>query len=312
MKRILSIIVTSIIVVVLFVGLKYFTFNQVLPKANYGMRAICETSGISDLYIGSSMFRQGIYARDLDANAYLLAYNSNKPCHEAMQVKHLLDNGASFNRLIVDMYPYSMVRDAELSDARMIMDGDLRFTLELFSFLPKPRSLTTLYDMIVLQNNEFFLTLPVSFKLLNARNNRGSNTSIVHGKTDRELNTLTTRSDEVTIEMNETQIAGLNEIISICEEQHIEVVFLETPKYKSVNEDPVYRELMTTYAKFLSEKQIPMVLYEKTSAVVSDKIDESLVRSYRFDDGQALYYTDPFHISYEGRQQFTDALKGVL
>lgn len=312
MKRIVSITIAAIVVSCAFVGLKYLAFDCVLPKANYGMRAICKTNGISDLYIGSSMFRQGIDSRGLDDNAFLLAYNSNKPCHEAMQLRYLLKKGASFKRLIVDMYPFSMVRGTDLSDVRMIMDGDIGFTLELYSSMEKPRSLATLYDMVFLQNNEFFATLPVSYHLLNARNDRGSNTSIIHGKTESELNTRSESEDNTDIQMRTVQLAGIDDIISICDINNIELLFLETPKYKSINSNKGYQQLMRSYAKYLSDRNIPMILYDKTMEIMTGIVNKSLVKTYSFDDGNALYYTDAYHISYEGRQEFTSVLKSVL
>ena len=88
MKRIMYIIAVSMLVVAGFTCLKFYTYGRLLPHANFGMRAICQLDDISDVYIGSSMFRQGIDARSISNNAFLLAYNGNKPSHEALQVKN--------------------------------------------------------------------------------------------------------------------------------------------------------------------------------------------------------------------------------
>lgn len=283
-----------------------------MPKANYGMRAICNAGALSDLYIGSSMFRQGIDTKGLGEHTYLLAYNSNRPFHEAMQLKNLLDNGAKFDRLIVDMYPYSMTRDAGISDVKMIMDGDMAYTFKVYAAMKKEGyPLSSLYDMLILQNNELFITLPISFKLMNSRYERGSNTTTRHGREASELEQL--KPKEVsTIDFNRIQVNGINDIIDICRNKNKELVFLETPKYYIINNDSVYIQIMKEYAQLLSDRGVKMILYEKTFNKIADVVDREIIETYDFDDENPLYYLDLYHISYEGRQVLTKTLVNQL
>ena len=53
---------------------------KLLENANYGMPALIEKGKVKNLYIGSSMFRQGIDIMTLEENGednYVLAYNGN-------------------------------------------------------------------------------------------------------------------------------------------------------------------------------------------------------------------------------------------
>lgn len=312
MKRIVWIILSSIIVTIVFVGLKYLTFDSVMPNANYGMRAICKAKDIKDLYLGSSMFRQGIDAKEMGDSTYLLAYNSNRPFLEALQLKRLLDNGAKFDRLIVDMYPYSITRDVGISDVRMIMDGDIKFTCDVYRAMQKCGSpISTLYDLLFQQNNEIFLTLPVSYKLMNSRYHRGSNTSFRHGLSTEELAKLEPKEVD-SRQMNEFQIKGLEQIISMCRDNAIELVFIETPKYQIINEDELYSKLMTDFAVFLSARDVEMILYDKTYDKVVDLINPVYVKKYSFDDSNPQYYLDLYHISYEGRQELSKKVLNLL
>ena len=320
MKRILSIILTACLVAVAFVGLRFYTFDKVLPNAHFGMRAICHTDDISDLYIGSSAFRQAIDAQRLNENAFLLAYNSNMPCLEALQVKYLIENGAKFDRLVVDMYPFSLVSEAGLYDTRMLMDGDLHFISDIHSTLHNnSRSSASLYDMLVLQNNEFFATLPVSYPLINARNERGSKTTINHGKdmVHRQIIDILQADEdsrpEKTIPLKDCQIAGLDEMIALCRARDNDILFLETPKYCLLYEINIYNHLMADYAKLLSERAIPMIVSKKTREMLSGtEIDDSLVQTYDFDDDNNIYFSDEIHLSYEGRQAFLKELKQLM
>lgn len=311
MKRILTIVASSILVAVAFVGLKYCTFSCILPKATFGMKAICNSNKISDLYIGSSMFRQGIDTKELGENTYLLAYNSNKPFHEAMQLRYLLENGAKFDRLIVDMYPYSTARDVGIEDVKMIMDGGIAFTFELYTAMQKEGySFATLYDLLFLQNNEVFITWPISIYLMNSRSERGANITIRHGK---ETDLINKKPNEIEFHhMNPIQIKGLNDIIYLCKQHGVELLFLETPKYYILNEDPVYNKMMSEYSSFLNEKKVKMILFEETKKSIGDVIDKDLVLSYPFDNTNAMNFTDIYHISYEGRQELTKVLVDLL
>lgn len=312
MKRILSIIFSSIAVAASFVCFKYVTFGKVMPNANFGMRAICKHADINDLYLGSSMFRQGIDSRELGDSTYLLSYNSNRPFLEAMQLDHMINNGAKFKRLIMDMYPYSIARQVGLSDVKMIMDGDVKFTIDVYAAMRKSGSpISTLYDMLVLQNNETFLTLPLSFQIMNERYDRGSNATKLHGRTTEFLAGLEPHSVERET-MTEVQADGLERIILMCRENNIELVFLETPKYKVVNDDSVYVKLMREFALFLSERNVRMIVFKKTGEKLSDIVNMSLVNIYDFDDENALFYRDLYHISFEGRQELSKRIKEIL
>jgi len=312
MKRIIYILLTSIIFVAAFVCLKYITFGLVMPKANYGMRAICSAREVTDLYLGSSMFRQGIDACELGDQTYLLAYSSNRPFHEAMQLKNLIDNGAKIKRVIVDMYPYSIVRDVGISDIRMIQDGDMKYTFNIYSAMHKiGYPITTLYDMLILQNNELFLTMPITYWPMNSRYVRGSNPTVRHGKSADDLATLEPKTVESLV-MNKSQIDGLNQIIQLCQKYNMDLVFLETPKYIKINEDDVYNKLMREFVEFLAERNMTIILFTKTLNKVADVINESKVYSYEFDDSNPLYYIDLYHISYEGRKELTKKLKKIL
>lgn len=308
MKRILFILLTSLVIVIGFVCFKYYVFSCYLTEATYGMRAICNEEGIKDFFIGSSVFKQGISANELGEHSYLLAYNSNSPYHEAMQVNYLLDNGAEFERLIVDMYPYCMSRDTKISDVRMLMDGDIAFTLGIYSALGKnDKSLSMLYDMIVLENNEFFITFPISFRLLNSRSVKGSTLSVRHGN-NKTLKGNVPEEGRI----NEQQFNGVERLISICREKNIEIVFLETPKYYKIMDDACYAKIMEKYSRLLAERHIPMVLCEKTKSRLTRVIDNSLLTSYEYNDSCMLYFTDYIHLSYEGRKEFTRKLLKVL
>ena len=80
---------------------------KLLENANYGMPALIEKGKVKNLYIGSSMFRQGIDIMTLEENGednYVLAYNGNQPVLEYYQLRNLIENNVQIENLYVDMY----------------------------------------------------------------------------------------------------------------------------------------------------------------------------------------------------------------
>ena len=118
--------------------------------------------------------------------------------------------------------------------------------------------------------------------------------------------------EEKDLEMKEIQIAGLDEIISLCRNNDIDIVFLETPKYNILYEKDEYSKLMDNYIKLLMDWDVPMIISNKTREVVGIEQNNQLVQSYEFDHDNPLYFTDIYHISWEGRQDFTKVLKGLI
>ncbi len=312
MKRIVSIVLVSLLCVSLFTISKYALFADKLPHGNRGMRAVIALDEVSQLYIGSSMFRQGIDAHSIDAHSFLLAYNGNQPIFEALQLKYLIDNHANIKQVIIDMYPYSAAREASISDVKLVMDGNVQMTFDVFDILHQNgMGYQYLYELLVQQNSEYFLTFPISHRLIDTRSLRGSAITTVHGATEAELAKKEIEPFDA-YHLHPTQLKGLEEIIRICRASGIQLVFLETPKYIKVREDRQYQSLMNEYASFLSRRGVDMILCEQTAAKLPREVNRNLVTAYQFAPNEALYYTDLYHISYEGRMAFTKLLKRIF
>ena len=71
--------------------------NDLFKSSTYGMPALIEKGHVDQLFLGSSMFRQGIDIQTLkeyfpEKENYILAYNGNQPIWEYYQLKYLLCN----------------------------------------------------------------------------------------------------------------------------------------------------------------------------------------------------------------------------
>lgn len=311
MKRIFLIVITSLVVVTLFVIGKYQFFDIAMAHSNYGMRAICNEKEISSLYIGSSMFRQGINVAEIEPSAYLLAYNGNQPVAEELCLKYMLEKGANIKRLVVDMYPYSAADSPSISDSRTFQDGDMKFTFGVYDALSDTKDYSYLLKMLLNGNNESFVTWPATHGMIDSRYYRGSSTAILVGKTNEKL-------DKAELKfwgrdtLQPLQMDALDRIIQLCEQKDIEVVFVETPKYYRVYADKAYISMMKDYYDFLKERNVKTILCDKiVDALCLGSESRNLV-TYSFANSDASNYQDLIHLSGKGRDEFSTQLGMLL
>ena len=110
MKRIGKWMAWICLAALLLIGLKN-EYARLLPVSSYGMQAAIRKGKVSHLFIGSSMFRQGlsidVLEEELEGNVYILSYNGNQPAFMAMELAYMLEEGLEIENLYVDLYPYT-------------------------------------------------------------------------------------------------------------------------------------------------------------------------------------------------------------
>lgn len=307
MKRIIFIILSSLLLSGLFVLAKYAVFEKVMSDANYGMRAVCKDKHISSLFLGSSMFRQGINSVEIDSASFLLQYSANQPAFEVIQLEELIAQGVEIKHLVMDMYAYSAVDKLQIYDRRMIMDGSLGYSLKLYDKLSEKENVGYLLKMVFQENNEFFATLPISFRMINSRYDRGASTVFRESATKGALDELAMVGHDSTA-VTRDQIEGIKKIVSICELHSIDLLFVETPKYLRVHQDEQYLETMADYARILSEMGVKMVMCESTLLNIGVPQNAN-IESYVFENSKPELFYDLVHLSGEGRALFSEVLK---
>lgn len=303
MKRILLIVFVACTLVLLFVAGRFAFFGTHMTEANYGIRAICHQSRISTLFIGSSMFRQGIDIAEVDSDAYLLSYNGNQPAFEVLQLQTIFSSGVKPQRLVVDMYPYSAASQLEMSDRKMVMDSDLSGVIRLYNCARETKGPGLLLKMLLQENNEAFVTWPITANAINQRYYRGSSTSASQGSTREKL-----EMREIDFDVNphllQVQLQGLDSIISLCREHSVDFLFVESPKYWRVHADPIYKQLMHEYIKFLQQRNVRTML----CCLTLDELgltSSSDIAAYPFDHKDAANFIDLIHLSSQGRTTFS-------
>ena len=110
MKKTMKACILAVCLVLAFLMIKN-EYARCLPSGAYGMQPLIKNGKTEHLFIGSSMFRQGldihVLEEQLGDSVYLLSYNGNQPILMAMELAYLLEQGVEIGHLYVDLYGYT-------------------------------------------------------------------------------------------------------------------------------------------------------------------------------------------------------------
>lgn len=304
-KWLLSILILGFVIILVKNEYSY----KLLEDANYGMPALIEKGKISNLYIGSSMFRQGIDIMTLEENGednYVLAYNGNQPVLEYYQLNNLLENNVKIENLYVDMYVYSAWAQPKISDEKMLMEFGLKDKLNLFYLISNGtfrENIITFWQMFVSGNNELLATWGISNGVINSIFDKGGSTSRPEASEKEKLDALTI--PQIDNAINVVQLEYLRKLINITKKNNINIIFIESPKYDRMSNNQDYISAMKQYIYYLNEENIDYVLCDLTWNLTGQNAE---VKRYLFDNSKSDYFVDNGHLSYLGRKEFTKQL----
>ena len=290
MKNIIKIFIISIIICLLIIIIKDQYQYKLLDNANYGMSSLIKKGSINNLYMGSSMFRQGIDPKYLDDDSYIISYNGNQPVMEEWILNNLLDHGLKINNLYFDLYPYILSDEVKISDSKIFMEQDLKGKYELYKIF-YDNDVNNFFKIFVTENNEAMFTWPLYFKLINSTYKNGGVIEGRDGLTEEDINEL--EIPDVNKEVNQKQVKALINIINICKKNNINLVFIETPKYKRILNDKVYNDLLNYFINIINDNN--------GNYILAKDIDNNI-------SNNAINYVDLIHLSNEGRDLYTSKL----
>lgn len=307
MKRVLLTIGSALLLAFLLVFVKN-EYARLLPVSTYGMQAAVAQEKTEHLFIGSSMFRQGlsidVLEEELPGNSYILSYNGNQPALMAMELGFMLENGLEITNLYIDLYPYTAAAAPWISDTKILLDTDMGFKLEAWKLMAESgeASFTDFFEFFVTANNEQLLTYPVNNALVSSQFRNGGTLLSQEGSTREELYALGTLGGRDGL--NEAQVEGYRRIVELAEEYGLNLYFLETPKYERMYADEDYMELYE-----LCLQEIRSLLGEwkgsgEAALICAGDLD--------FDFSDPGYFQDLIHLSADGRREYTRLLCEAL
>lgn len=281
---------------------------QLLEDATYGMPALIKRGYIDNLYIGSSMFRQGLDIETLDRDGeshYVLGYNGNQPIMEYYELNKLLSEGLRIKNLYIDMYAYSAWKEPAIEDEKIFMEMGFIDKVNMINLLGRDRiDFGSFWRMFVTGNNELLLFWPINYPLINSQFKNGG--SLV--KTESADQATLDSYSNVLIEdkMNLLQKESIKKIISLAKEENINLIFVETPKYYTTCMDSSYQNAMKEYIDFLETQGVNC--YVECNTASNNNSDESCIMVYDYEVSNATYFSDLLHLSYNGRVRFSKSL----
>lgn len=293
MKKYIKAVAVGIFIALCFLGVKNFIAYK-FPNSSSGMQAVIRQRRIEHLFIGSSLFRQGIdiyTAEDmLEGNSFVLSYNGNQPVQMLEELKMLLRNDVEIDNLYVDLYVYSSALRPAISDTSLIWDLDFQGKCNVYQDMVtySEAGFSEFVDFFIAANNQYMIMYPVFNAVMNKEFYKGGNIRETSGSTREILDNLGTPGEREGID--KTQKVSLLEIIDICKEEDIQIYFVEVPKYYTLDEADYYVRLRSELEAVVADEQII-----KASAL-------------SFDNRNPVYYQDLFHLSGEGRRTYTKLL----
>lgn len=294
-----EITITLIIISAIFAGVIFLKnyYSYKIPNRDMGLQAVVACENVDTLFLGSSAFRKGIdmemIVKSLPGFSYMVTYNGNEPFNIYVELKELIKENVNVKRLVIDFNPSMMDKEADISDKRLLWDISMDGKREIWREIAKNEDTDffDFYDYWVLSNNDFMLTYPISQPLMARRYYYGGSLPAEEspGKTYQELDCLPIIEQP---DINELQRNSIVNIIKLCKENNIEVIFLESPRYITMSENENYKN---------KSKELKSIIdRENVACILTEDID--------FDNANPEYYTDLTHMSSEGKKEFTKAI----
>lgn len=298
-KIVVTIVITILIIAGFVVGKNCLSYK--IPNKAMGVRSVVAKGHIDTLFIGSSGYRKGIdmetLVDELDGQTFMLTYNGNEPFNILIELEEILSEGVSIGTLVVDFNPSMADRGADLSDKRLLWDITLAGKMKLWNEIKELESTTlfTMYDYWVLANNDYMVTYPVSYPLIASRYNYGGSTAADEtiGLSKQELEELPIVENPG---VNVLQKESILSIIRLCKENGINLIFMESPRYITMEEDENYQAKSKEMYALIEREGVRVILR----------------KDLEFDNTKPEYYSDLTHMSGEGKKALTEAVARIL
>ena len=293
LKKTLTGVLAGVLLACAFCGVKNAIAYQ-FPGKSSGMQAAIKEKHIENLFLGSSLFRQGIdivtLEDELQGNSFVISYNGNQPVQMLEEFKMLLRHDLEVSNVYIDLYVYSSALRPAISDTRLVWDMDMTGKNALFSDMVNysEAGFPEFFDFYISSNNEYMIFYPVFQMAMKGEFYKGGNIRNTIGSSKEVLDALETPGAREGI--HPVQRQAIEQIIDLCREEGIRLSFVEIPKYYTLEQAEYYVRL-----KEELEECIGTTTYYKASDV-------------EFDNENPVYYQDLFHLSGEGRRTYTGKL----
>lgn len=300
MKKLIITLVAAALVIIGAVAFKN-VYSCEMPIRNRGIRDAVRTGDLDVLFIGSSTFRANVdmpmMDEAYDGRVYDISYGGNQLVATAIQygeLKRRSDN--KYGLMVFELGPMMLTQEVALSDSRVIWDLTWEGKKALWKSMYEAGNtdLPMMYEYFVTSGMDDLITFPVTEPFYGTRYYKGAKTGETVSPGKEWLD-----SEEFDISQKalvQAQADAVVDIIQKCKNDGQEFVFIESPCYYRLQDDPVFQKYKEEFIRILDENDAPYIL-------ASD---------VEFDSQEAEYFEDMNHMSAAGRRAYTKELIKIL
>ncbi|MCR5735911.1 MAG: hypothetical protein K6G22_15030 [Lachnospiraceae bacterium] len=300
MKKIIITLSVAFVIIAAVVICKN-VYSPFIPIHNRGIGDAVRQGDLEVLFLGSSTFRCNIDMQACDdaydGKVFDISYGGNQCVANSIQYDEIKKRSTgNCDLMVFELGPLMITEDVMLTDSRVIWDLTFEGKRALWDKMKKSgnTNLPMMYEYFVTSGLDDLLTYPVTEPVYATRYYKGVKTekTVSPGREYLE-NEEYDISDAKTVD---AQVEAVKELIDKCKRDGQRYIFIETPPYKRLYEDPVYQKYRDEFIKILDEQGADYIL--------ASDVD--------YDNSDPDNYEDMNHMSYKGRVEYTAELIKVL
>ncbi len=300
MKKAIITILISLVLALSVIAAKDL-FSADIPISNRGIRAAALSGDLDVLFIGSSTFRCNIDMPTLDeafdGRVYDISYGGNQAIASLVEYDEFKKRSENAHKLIVfELDPLMLTEEVKISDSRVIWDLSWSGKKRLWDEMKKSGNTDSAlwYEYFISSGMDDLITYPVTEPFYAGRYYKGAKNEETPSSGKEYL-------DNEAFDLNglstvKAQADAVKELIEELKADGQDYVFLESPRYVRLAEDPVYNKYRSDFIEILKKAGAPYIL--------SDDVD--------FDEGNPGFFEDMNHMSADGRREYTHKLIPLL
>ncbi len=296
MKKIILTLTIALLIIASLVICKN-AFSCYIPIGNRGIGNAISSGDLDILFVGSSTFRSNLDIKTLDekynGRDYIIAYGGNQLAAIPVEYDEITSRSPySSNLMVFELDPLMLCEDVKLSDSRIIFDLSWKGKLALWNKLAQSEDtgFSVFYEYFVTSGFDDIVTYPLTERFYATRYEKGAKNEETPSSGKEFL-----ESEEFDISdysINPIQEQSALELISKCRASGQRFIFLESPHYYRLADDPVYKKYMEYFTDMLDEQGVDYIL--------ADELE--------FDNKNPDFFEDMGHMSQKGRSEFTKEL----
>ncbi|MCR4739427.1 MAG: hypothetical protein K5886_04095 [Lachnospiraceae bacterium] len=296
MKKIIITLSSALLAVMTVVILKNIC-TPYIPIHNRGIGAAVREGDLDILFLGSSTFRCNIDMEAMDeaydGRVFDISYGGNQCVANSIQYDEIKKRGKGNCKLMVfELGPLMITEDVMLTDSRVIWDLTFEGKKALWEKMKNSGNtdLPMMYEYFVTSGLDDLFTYPLTEPVYATRYYKGVKTekTVSPGREYLDNESFDISSAQIV----EAQTEAVKELMEKCDRDGQDYIFIETPPYKRLYEDPVYQKYRTEFIKILDEHGA----------------DHILAADVDYDNSDPDNYEDMNHMSHKGRQEYTKEL----